>query len=83
MRNDPKNEVLIAVLEVLKEQTIYLHRQHGWLIAVAETVETNPELVAHLKQHPLYDQGPRPDIHITQRLTQKLDALIQQLKLQS
>ena len=73
-------EVLVSILEMVRQQAIYLHRQHGWLIAVAETLEKHPDLVSHLKQHPSYDLGPRPDIEITQRMLQNIDALIAQLR---
>jgi hypothetical protein len=80
MSTDPMNEILIAVLEVLREQSIYLHRQHGWIIAVAETIEQSPDLVSHLRQHPFFDQGPRPDAYSTAVLLEKIDALIRKLK---
>jgi hypothetical protein len=66
-----------------EEQAIYLHRQHGWIIAVAEAVEKHPDLASHLKQHPFYDQGPRQDIDKTLSLIRNIDELIQQLKRQT
>jgi hypothetical protein len=81
---DPETkQILCSILAMMREQAIYLHRQHGWIIAVAEAVEKHPDLAAHLKQHPFYDQGPRLDIDKTQRLLEKVDALIRQLKLQA
>ena len=74
------NQVLAAILEMLKQQTIYLHRQHGWLIAVADTVESNADLDTFLKKHPFYDQGPRQDAQITDVMIRNIDALIQQLR---
>jgi hypothetical protein len=73
-------DVLCSILAMMKEQAIYLHRQHGWLIAVADTVETNRDLDAFLKKHPFYDLGPRRDIEITHDAIERIDALIQRLK---
>jgi len=73
-------QVLCSILEMLKDQAIYLHRQHGWLMAVADTVETNADLDAFLKKHPFYRQAPRRDEQRTNEMIQKVDALIQLLK---
>jgi len=72
-------EVLRSILLMMKDQAVYLHRQHGWLIAVADTVETNSDLDAFLKKHPFYEQGPRPDIQKTQTMIENIDALLRQL----
>jgi hypothetical protein len=80
MNSEQTDAVLIEVLETLKEQAIYLHRQHGWMIAIAETVEKNPDLASHLKLHPFFDQGPRPDTYIAACFLEKVDALIRRLK---
>jgi len=78
---DPETrDVLISVLQVLREQTNYLHRQHGWVIAASETIEKHPDLAAELKAHSFYDQGPRPDVHITASLIQQVDTLIRKLR---
>jgi hypothetical protein len=73
-------QVLCSVLEMVKQEALYSHRLHGWVIAVSETIEKHPDLVAQLKVHPFYDQGPRPDIQNTRVLIQNIDALIQRLK---
>jgi len=75
-----KNQVLRSILEMMREQAIYLHRQHAWIIAVAETIEKHPDLALALKQHPFYDQGHRQDLYKTELLLQRVDALIQQLR---
>lgn len=80
MNNESLNQLLVSLVEILREEAIYLHRQHGWIIAVAETIEKHPDLVQHLKQHPFYDQGCRQDSYKIERLLQSTDALIQQLK---
>jgi len=77
--DEQTKQVLISILEVLREQANYLHRQHGWLIAVAETIEKQPDLVSDLKRHSFYNQGPRPDVHITASLLERVDVLIRQL----
>jgi hypothetical protein len=74
------NGALIAILEILKQEAEYLHRQHGWLIAVAETIEKHPEFASLLKEHPFYDPTPRPSLNKITVLTQQIDALVQQLK---
>ena len=74
------NGALISILEILKQEAEYLHRQHGWLIAVAETIEKHPEFASRLKEHPFYDPTPRPALNKITELTQKIDTLIQQLK---
>ena len=77
--DEQTKQILVSILEVLREQTSYLHRQHGWVIAVAETIEKQPDLAAHLKQHSFYDQGPRPDMRITASLLERVDVLLRQL----
>jgi hypothetical protein len=74
------NQALIAILEILKQEAVYLDRQHGWLIALAETIETMPQLESFLKRHPFYDQAPRPSLQKVDVLTRNIEALIQQLK---
>ena len=76
MADLPMQEVMISILQILRQQTNYLHRQHGWLIAVAETVEKHPEFEQSLRQHPFFYQGPREDAQITQSLLQSIDGLI-------
>ena len=73
-------EVLISILGMLKNEAQYLHRQHGWMIALADTVRMLPEAKTAVEQHPFYDQGPRPDVRITDAMIRNIDALIQRLK---
>jgi hypothetical protein len=73
-------EVLVVVLDMLKKEAEYLHRQHGWMISLADAVRQNPEAKKALEQHPFYDQGPRSDERITQTTIRNIDALIQRLK---
>jgi len=40
------NEVLISILQVLRTQTVYLDRQDGRLIAVADTLRSVSDDVA-------------------------------------
>ncbi len=80
MSDRETNGALIAILEILKQEAEYLQRQHGWLIAVAETIEKHPEFASLLKQHPFNDSSPRPALQKIAGLTEKIDALIQQLK---
>jgi hypothetical protein len=75
-------QVLIALLEVLKEQSIYLHRQRGWITAVADTLESNAELDSVLKAHPFYRQPPRQDENRNDELLRIIDELILKLKVQ-
>jgi hypothetical protein len=81
--SDPTNQVLLAILEMQKQQALYSHRLHGWLIAIQETVEQDDALRVKLRAHPFYDQHPRPDIQITDGILRRIDALIQQLNLQA
>jgi hypothetical protein len=74
------NEVLCSILEMLKQQVVYSHRLHGWLTAAQATIRTNPEFAAQLEAQPFYDQGPRPDIQITENTIRNIDALIRQLR---
>ena len=76
----PTNEVLRSILEMLKQQALYLRLQHGWLIAVAETIEKHPQLGADLKQHSFYDQGPQSALQRIDVMIGNIDALIRQLK---
>ena len=72
----------MSILDLMREQALYLHRQHGWIISVAETIEKHPDLVQHLKHHPTYNQGPREDEDKTRLLLRKVDELAQRLKTQ-
>jgi hypothetical protein len=74
------NQVLIAILEMLKQQAQYSYLLHGWVIAVSETIEKSPELKPLLKAHPTYDQGPQPALQGTQHVIGNIDALIRQLR---
>jgi hypothetical protein len=74
------NEVLRSILEMLKQQAIHLNRHYGWLVAVADTLQKDPKLAEHLKQHPFYDQGPAPTLQRNDDAIQNIDALIRQLK---
>jgi len=75
------NEVLISILQILRTQTVYLDRQHGWLIAVADTLRSVSDDVAEdLEQHAFYDQGPRQDARITQNMLETIDGLISLLR---
>ncbi len=73
-------QVLVSTLEILREQTVYAQRLHGWVIAVHETIEHDETLRSVLRAHSFYHQGPRPDIEITAGLIRNIDALIQKLK---
>ena len=73
-------EVLCSILGMLRSQAVYLHRQHGWMIAIAETVDNDSALAAHLRQHPFYNQGPRQDVDITNSILANIDALTQRLR---
>jgi hypothetical protein len=77
----PTTEVLISILEMLKRQADYLHRQHGWMIAIADTLRSaNDDLERTLVHHAFYDQGPRQDVEITYDMIRNIDALISQLR---
>ena len=77
---NPTTEVLSSILEMIKQQAIYLHRQHGWMIAVADALRENPDLAKRLEQHPFYDLGPREDVRITDAMIRNIDALIERLR---
>jgi hypothetical protein len=80
MSNVQTTEVLCSILDMMKVQAQYQHRLHGWLIAVTETIQADPVLGARLVKQPFYDQGPRPDIQITESMIGNIDLLIRQLK---
>lgn len=71
---------LRAVLEFLKLDVEYIHQQQGWIIAVAETIEKDPNLAAHLKRHPFYSPGPSPVLQNRFALIQRIDQLIEKLR---
>jgi hypothetical protein len=79
MNNLETKEILITILQMLRDEAVYLHRQHGWMIAVADAVRESPEAKKALERHPFYDQGPRPDEKITENAIRNIDALIQKL----
>ncbi len=74
------NDVLCSILGMMRQQAEYLDRQHGWLVAVSETIEKHPDLVAELKNHPFHNQGPREDRQITNTMISNIDALLRQLR---
>ncbi|HMB82524.1 MAG TPA: hypothetical protein VKI40_00590 [Terriglobales bacterium] len=74
--------LLCSLLEMMKRQEIHSQRLHGWIIAVAETLEKHPEIAAELKQHPGYDQGPLPWNQMLDSTIQHIDALILGLRVQ-
>ena len=81
MADDPQvNQVLVAILEILRQQTIYIHRLHGWITALAGALDADAEHGSQLKQQPFYDLGPAPEIQRTDLTLQNIDALIQQLR---
>ena len=82
MNDTELRDVLCSILEMLKQQASYSRRLHGWLIAVAETIEKHPELAEHLKKHPTYDQGPDPNLQRIETTIQRIDALILRLRVQ-
>ena len=74
------NDVLCSILGMMRQQAEYLDRQHGWLVAVSETIEKHPDLDAELKKHPFHNQGPREDRQITNTMISNIDALLRQLR---
>ncbi len=78
--DEETKEILRFTLESLKQQAIFLDRQYRWIIALAETMETDAGLESQLKKHPLYDLGPEPRLRNIDVMTQNIDALIQKLK---
>ena len=73
-------QVLVSILQMMKQQAIYLDRQHRWIVAVADSVDSQPELSAYLRKHPFFDLGPRRDLDRTNDVIQNIDALTQLLK---
>ena len=80
MPDPATNEVLYEILEMMKQQAIYLNRQHRWILALGDTIALKTELDDFLKKHPFYDLGPRPDLQITQSIIESIDALARRLK---
>ena len=74
------NDVLCSILGMMRQQAEYLDRQHGWLVAVSETIEKHPDLSTELKKHPFHNQGPREDRQITTTMISNIDALLRQLR---
>jgi len=73
-------EILRSILEMLKQQTLFLDRQQGWLIALADTIGKNPAAAESLKAHSFYRPNPQIAIDNIDVMLRKADALIQQLK---
>lgn len=79
MEERQNREVLRFMLETLKQQAIFLDRQYAWIVALAETIKSDPELEARLKRHPLYDLGPEPRLRNFAAFEHSIDALIRLL----
>lgn len=80
MKDLQTNEVLCSILEMLKQQAIHADRLRGWLVALAETIETNSTLGSRLKKHQFYDQGRDTRLQSIDVTIQNIDALIRQLR---
>ena len=76
-------QLLYGILEMLKQQAVYLYRIHGWVIAVSETVENEPALRDKLRSHPSFDQGPLPWLQTTDEMIRRIDMLIRKLRADS
>ena len=72
-------EMLRFILETLKQQATFLDRQYGWIVALAETIKSDSQLEARLKQHPLYNLGPEPRLRNFASFEHSIDALIRLL----
>lgn len=79
MTNLEMKHVLISILEILKQELGHLDREHGYLIAVSETLESNPEFASLLREHEFYDPSLRPTLQKVRVLNRNIDALIQRL----
>jgi hypothetical protein len=79
MEERQHRETLRFILETLKQQAIFLDRQYAWIVALAETIKSDPELEARLQQHPLYDLGPEPRLRNFAAFEHSIDALIRLL----
>ena len=73
-------QVLVSMLEVLKQQMTFLDRQYGWIVAIAESVRADDDIRKRLEQNSQYDQGPQPQLRHIWNTIQNIDALIQQLR---
>ena len=74
------NQVLVAILEMVRDLHVYSERQHRWIAAMAAVIEQDAELGPLLKQNPLYDQGRAQSLRRIDVMLQNIDALIRQLK---
>ena len=80
MPDQQTREVLSSILEMMKDQAIYLQRQRAWLTAIADTIASQPDLEASLKANPFFDLAPRRDEQIMHDAIPNIDALIRQLR---
>lgn len=79
--NDQRTrQALLSVLDLLKQQALYIDRQHRWIVALASALEAEPALAERLQQHPLYDLGPAPSLRSGVEMSQIIDGIIQQVK---
>jgi hypothetical protein len=79
MEERQHREMLRFILETLKQQAIFLDRQYAWIVALAETIKSDPALEDRLRQHPLYDMGPEPRLRNFAAFEHSIDALIRLL----
>ena len=83
MSDKELKEILRSSLEMLRTLCIYARRQHGWIIALAETIEKHDELRSELLHHPLYDQGHLPELQMLDDMSQRVEKLVQRLKVRN
>ncbi len=75
------NQVLVAILEMLRDLHLYSERQHHWIVALRYAIPpSRTDLDAQLKDHPWFDLGPAPSLRNLDAITQRIDELIRQLK---
>ena len=54
------NQVLVAILEMLRDLHLYSERQHHWIVALRYAIQSDPDLESRLKDHPWFDLRSRP-----------------------
>jgi len=78
--DEQTKQVLVAILEAQKLQTLLSQRLLGWLVAIGDTIRQDPALEARLKENPYYRQATTPPLHTIGAMIQNIDALIERLK---
>jgi hypothetical protein len=73
-------EILRTVLEQQRAIVKYCRRQHEWISALTDTLQSDAALKPVLEAHSSFDLGRDPSLQMLSLAAENIDVLIQRLK---